>query len=133
MSVPETPDVASLRVFIFKAKDNKLVCSHFWSQNPVKEHVGKTIFEINEESASEVAVVKAFVKEEITREEINPQDQKKLAEKVDVSDIMEYVIAATILNKDGKVWGAVDFDSLCETGKRLLVTNVSTSAIFKII
>jgi predicted nucleotide-binding protein len=35
VSVPQTPESAKLRVFIFKKLGDQLVCSHYWSPNPV--------------------------------------------------------------------------------------------------
>src|SRR5439155_23075573 len=44
VSIPETPESAKLRVFIFENKENRSVCSHYWAQNPVEELVGKLEF-----------------------------------------------------------------------------------------
>jgi hypothetical protein len=132
MSIPETPETASLRVFIFRNIKQKLICSHFWSPNPVKEHVGRLQFEINEEWANKVAIVRAAISEEVTSEEVITNNQVDLASMKSVSEHISFVLAAPIFNKDGSLWGIVDFDTLNERGKHLLMTDVSNAAIYKL-
>jgi predicted nucleotide-binding protein with TIR-like domain len=132
VSVPITPESSHLRVFIFKKIEDELVCSHFWSPNPVKEMVGKLRFSINVQTAGNLAVVKAFATEQIMREDINAQEQRELAASAPVSDALHFILAAPIFSQDGSVWGVVDFDASNEQGKQLLNTEVADAAMFRL-
>ena len=57
VSLPQTPQAAKLRVFIFRKDNDQLVCSHFWSQDQITEQVGKLRFSLNSDVAGKVAVV----------------------------------------------------------------------------
>ncbi|GAB6042889.1 TIR domain-containing protein [Endothiovibrio diazotrophicus] len=132
VSVPETPESAHLRVFIFKKIGEQLVCSHYWSPNPVKELVGRLKFSITKDLAEKVAVVRAVVNEEITRTEVSPLPEHIEKDSGDVSDELNFVLASPIFNQDGSIWGTVDFDASSENGKQLLNTEVSDAAMYQL-
>jgi hypothetical protein len=132
VSVPETPESAKLRVFIFRKIGEHLVCSHFWSPNPVKELVGKLKFPLKEEWADRIAVVRAAVREEITRAEIEPLPTEFTETTGSVAPDLSFVLAAPILSQDGSLWGTVDFDTASQKGKALLNTEVSDAAMYQL-
>ncbi len=132
ISLPETPQTARLRVFIFRKKDNELVCSHFWSQDPVTEKVGKLKFNLNSEVAQNVAVVRAAIDDKICRTVVEPlpADIKRVSE--DVADDLTFVLAAPIKDSKDQIWGTVDFDTASEAGKTMLSTDVSNAVMFQL-
>lgn len=132
VSLPKSPQDAKLRVFIFQKEGNQLVCSHYWSQNPVKELVGKLRFDINSEVAKKVAVVRAVIDESICRTEVEPLPKNFKGVAGDVSDDLSFVVAAPITKKDGSIWGTVDFDTATESGKLILSTEESNALMFQL-
>ena len=131
-SLPQTPESAKLRAFIFRKEGNQLVCSHFWSPNPVKEMVRYLRFEINAEIANRVAVVKAVINEEICRTEVEPLPNNLKGVTGQVSKELNFVLAAPIRNDDGSIYGVVDFDAGNEVGKSLLKTDVSDAVMYQL-
>lgn len=131
-SLPQTPESAKLRVFIFRRDGNQLVCSHYWSPNPAKEMVGKLRFELNSKLATRVAVVKAVLDENICRTNVVklPEDLEGVTG--EVSEELCFVLAAPVYNGGGNVWGTVDFDAGNEIGKALLATEVSNGVIYQL-
>jgi hypothetical protein len=132
VSIPETPESAKLRVFIFHKQNSQLVCSHYWAPNPVEEHVGQLRFDINAETAVRVAVVRAFINGQITRTAVKPLPPEMKEITGDVSDEVRCVLAAPIRNADRSIWGVVDFDAGNDKGRKLLFTEVSDAAMFQL-
>lgn len=127
--LPGTPDQASIRAFIFQKKGDKLVCTHFWAQNPVVEEVGITMFDLTDEAAKDVAVVKAFKTKATFRASIEPNPHGTHG---NIDQKVSYVLATPILNKDKTVWGCVDFDASNETGVLLLKSNITDSLMLNL-
>lgn len=132
VSLPLTPQDAKLRVFIFRKDGNQLVCSHHWSQDPVKEQVGKLRFELNSETAKRVAVVRAAIDETICRTPVRPLPKGLPGVTGDVSDDLSFVLAAPIRRNEGGIWGTVDFDTASDRGQALLLTEVSNQVMFQL-
>jgi hypothetical protein len=132
VSLPETPQSAKLRVFIFKREDDWLVCRYHWSQDPVREQVGKLRFQMTAENAERVAVVRAFRDERICRTTISPLPKDARGVTGDVDDNLTFVLAAPILDAKGTLWGTVDFDAATEKGKALLSTEVSDAVMHQL-
>lgn len=132
VSLPQTPEEAKLRVFIFHEDHNQLICSHYWAPNPVKEMVGELRFDINAEVAQKVAVVRAVIDRAITRTEVRPLPQGSKGVHGTVSGELSFVLAVPIYQLDGSVWGTIDFDAGNEIGKKLLATEVSDAAMFQL-
>lgn len=132
VSIPETPESAKLRVFIFRRIGEHLVCSHFWSPNPIREMVGKLKFPLKEEWADRVAVVRAALREEITRAEIEPLPTEFTKVTGVVASDLSFVLAAPILSQDGSLWGTVDFDTASEKGKAALNTEEADAAMYQL-
>jgi hypothetical protein len=131
VSLPETPQSAKLRVFIFRKMEDQLMCTHFWSQDPVKEAVGKLRFNLNRDVAEKVAVVRAAMDQRICRTEVEPIARDLVADG-DVEDDLNFVLAAPILKEDGSVWGTVDFDAATDAGRALLSNEVSNAVMFQL-
>ena len=137
MSVPNTPEKASLRAFIFRKEENQLVCRHFWDPNPSDEEVGRTRFSINEETAAHVVVVRCLLDTATSRTEVEGNAVKPLPKgfkgaKGRIKPSLRYVLAAPIWNEDGSIWGVIDFDASNEAGKKLLQNEVSSSVIVRL-
>lgn len=132
ISLPNTPQGTKLRVFIFRKEGNILVCSHFWSQDPVKEQVGKLRFEITSEVAEKVAVVRAVIDERICRTEVRTMPKGTHGVTGDVADNLRFVLAAPIKRNDGTIWGTIDFDAASPEGQELLSTEVSNSVMYQV-
>ncbi len=132
VSLPQTPQSAKLRVFIFRKEHNQLVCSHYWSQDPVTEQVGKLRFDLTSEVATRVAVVRAVTDEKICRSSIEPIPANTQGVIGDVSDELKFVLAAPIKDIENNIWGTVDFDTSSDTGKALLSTEVSDAVMFQL-
>ena len=132
VSVPQTPESAKLRVFIFRKEGNHLVCRHYWSPNPAREMVGKLRFEINTVVSEHVAVVRAAVDGGICRTSVKPLPDALNGVGGDVSKDLSFVLAAPILEPSGSIWGVVDFDAGNDTGKSLLQNEVSDSVMFQL-
>lgn len=130
VSVPQTPESADLRAFIFQVRNNELVCSHYWSPNPTKEEVGITRFALDRELANEVSVVRAALDRQPCRTEINVNVQGMEGVSGEIDPDLTFVLAAPIFNPDGSVWGVVDFDSGNDVGKDLLKTTVSDTVMY---
>lgn len=132
MSLPQTPEQAKLRIFIFRKEGNQLICSHYWAPNPVKEMVGELRFGINAEVAQKVAVVKSVINSSIARTEVNPLPHNLKGMHGEVTDELSFVLAVPIFKTDGSIWGTIDFDAGNDTGKKLLETEVSDAAMFQL-
>ena len=132
VSIPETPESARLRVFIFRKDGTQLTCSHYWAPNPVRELVNRLHFEINSGVAKDVAVVQAVIDERITRTKVKPLPAYMKKVTGEVSDELTFVLAAPIRRADGSIWGIVDFDAGSDKGKNLLLTDVADAALFQL-
>jgi len=132
VSLPQSPETAQLRVFIFRKTGKQLVCSHHWAQNPVEEMVGRLHFEINSETAQRVAVVRSVIDGRICRTKVEPLPQDLPGYSGKVSDDVRFVLAAPIHARDGDVWGTVDFDAGNEVGQALLSNEVSDATMFQL-
>jgi len=132
VSLPQTPEQAKLRVFIFRKERNQLICSHYWAPNPVKEMVGELCFDINAEVAQKVAVVKSVIYSSIARIEVNPLPHDLEGVHGEVTVELSFVLAVPIYKTDGSIWGTIDFDAGNDTGKKLLETEVSDAAMFQL-
>src|SRR5262245_7481770 len=126
MSVPTTPEQASLRAFIFRKEQDELVCRYFWDPNPSDEEIGRTRFEIKKEAASRIVVVRCYLDNAMRRTEGSTEDHVKLLPpgfkeaKGKVKSDLRYILAAPIRDRDERIWGVVDFDASNEAGKALL-------------
>ena len=96
VSIPETPESARLRVFIFRKDGTQLTCSHYWAPNPVRELVNRLHFEINSKIAEDVAVVQAARDEKITRTKVKPLPAHMKRVTGEVSDELTFVLAAPL-------------------------------------
>ena len=132
VSLPRTPQAARLRVFIFRKDGNQLVCSHYWSQDPVTEQVGKLRFDLNSEVAKRVAVVRAALDNHICRTAVEPLPPGLTGAAGDVADNLSFVLAAPIQDSKGEVWGTVDFDAASDDGKAVLSTEASNAVMFQL-
>lgn len=132
VSIPETPESARLRVFIFRKNGTQLTCSHYWAPNPVRELVNRLHFEINSGVAKDVAVVQAAIDERITRTKVKPLPAYMKKVTGEISDELTFVVAAPIRRADGSIWGIVDFDAGSDKGKNLLLTEVADAALFQL-
>lgn len=132
VSIPETPESAGLRVFIFRKDGTQLTCSHFWAANPAREVVNRLHFEINSGVAMDVAVVQAAIDEKITRSKVKPLPAHMKRVTGEVEDKVEFVLAAPIRKADGSIWGIVDFDADSDKGRNLLLTQVADAALFQL-
>ncbi len=132
VSVPQTPELAKLRVFIFRKVQNDLLCSHYWSPNPAKEMVGRLRFAIRADLADQVAVVRAAVNDTIARIEVGPISDNLEGVHGDVQEGLKFVLACPIYDADQSIWGVVDFDAATEEGKALLRTEVSDAVMFQL-
>jgi hypothetical protein len=132
VSLPQSPESARLRVFIFRKSGNQLICSHYWAQNPVEEMVGRLRFEINSETTQRVAIVRAVVDEKICRTKVEPLPANLPGYTGKVSDDLRFVLAAPIRTKQGDIWGTVDFDAGNDVGEALLSNEVCDAAMFQL-
>lgn len=132
VSLPQTPQIAKLRVFIFRKENTQLVCSHFWSQDPVTEQVGKLKFDLTSEVSKKVAVVRAALDDRICRTVVEPLPVDLEGVSGDVADNLSFVLAAPIKDSKGIIWGTVDLDTASEAGKALLLTEVSNAVMFQL-
>ncbi len=132
VGLPETPSSAKLRAFIFRKEENQLICSHYWSPNPVIEEVGKLKFDINVETAQEVAVVRAAINEETCRTPVKPLPKNFKGMTGQVAKDLFFVLATPIYDRDGNIWGAVGLDTGNEIGEELLKTEISDAVMFQL-
>lgn len=138
MSVPITPEQASLRAFIFCKERDELVCRHFWDPNPSDEEVGRTRFSINRDTASRIVVVRCFLDDSTRRTEepqgsdVEPLPKDFKGAKGKVKPDIRYVLATPIRNENGEVWGVVDFDASNDVGKALLQNAVSNTVMVRL-
>lgn len=131
VSLPVSPAQLKLRVFVFRREGKELVCRYHWAQDPVKEQVGELRFSLSEDTAVNIAVVRAALRKSICRSPVRALPENTPGVSGDVDDDLTYVLAAPILDSDGSVWGTVDFDTSAETGTELLAKEESASAIYK--
>ncbi|HEU0209536.1 MAG TPA: nucleotide-binding protein [Candidatus Udaeobacter sp.] len=138
MSVPTTPEQASLRAFIFRKEGDELVCRYFWDPNPSDEEIGRTRFAIKEEAASRVVVTRCYLDNKMRRTEGSTEDQVQplpagfKEAKGNIKPNLRYVLAAPIRDRDDKIWGVVDFDASNENGKTLLNNELSNTVIMRL-
>src|SRR5262249_36730960 len=106
MSLPITPEQASLRAFIFRKEGDELVCRHFWDPNPSDEEVGRTRFSISKETASKVIVVRCFRDNALRRPEdletagadVEPLPEGFKGIQGKIKPNLRYILAAPIRN-----------------------------------
>jgi hypothetical protein len=146
MGVPSTPEEAALRVFIFRkeveCEQEVLVCRHYWAPNPSDEEVGITRFPITDETAKEAIVVQCY-KAQRTKRTVEGNGMASLGGEVSgnavcgaggkIQDGLQYVLAAPIPDRDGKIWGVVDFDTSNEIGKAKLKTELAGSVMMSLV
>ncbi len=133
VSLPQTPESAQLRAFIFRVEGNSLVCTHFWSPNPTREEVGLS-FQLTRKVADDgVVVVRAALNREITRTDVRPLPADEQGIRGQVSPDLLFILAAPIFDANNQnVWGIVDFDAATEAGRSLLLNDVSDQVMFQL-
>jgi hypothetical protein len=131
VSLPQTPESARLRVFIFRVDGNSLVCTHFWSPNPTQEEVGLR-FELRPSLANQVAVVRAALNRRITGTPVEKLPPDLTGVEGEVSSDLKFVLAAPIIDTNQRVWGVVDFDTTTEVGRSLLQSEISDQVMFQL-
>ena len=137
MGVPSTPEQASLRLFIFRKEGEELVCRHYWDPNPSDEQVGITRFPITEEAAKEAIVVQCYRANKIQYSkdtlgaEVSGNEIEGATGKIKPG--LTYVLAAPIRNKDGGIWGVVDFDTSNNIGKSKLQSELASTVMMSLV
>jgi hypothetical protein len=131
VSLPETPDAAQLRVFIFRVEQGYLKCTHFWALNPTQEQVGLR-FDLRADLASKVAVVDAALNRRIARTKVSPIPSGTEGVRGEVDPELSFVLAAPIYTENNDVWGVVDFDTRTSTGQALLSNEVSDQVMIQL-
>lgn len=134
MSVPTTPEQASLRAFIFRKEGDELVCRYFWDPNPSDEEVGRTRFAITREAAPRIVIVRCYLDDKIgsTKDQVQPLPAGFKEAKGNINPDLRYVLAAPIRDRHGKIWGVVDFDASNENGKTLLKNEFCNTVIIRL-
>jgi hypothetical protein len=132
-SLPDQPDAAGMRAFIFRVEGDQLVCRYYWALNPTTEEVAVTSFPLTMEAAKEVAVVECVMKKKITRTAVHPLSSSLSQEKGQVESNLNYVLAAPIWNEEmTEIWGTVDFDASNSMGRDRLSSPGADTAIFQL-
>jgi hypothetical protein len=132
-SLPQTPESAGLRAFIFQSDGARIICRYFWAANPTQEEVGRTQFLLDERTAAEVAVVRCVTDGKLTRMDIRPLSSEVAAQASgSVEDELSYVLAVPIRSEDGRIWGTVDFDTSTDAGCELLSSQISDAAMHQL-
>lgn len=131
VTVPRTPEEAALRAFIFRSRGVQLVCTHYWAPANllVKEQVGLS-FPLDRSLADEVVVVRAYFDRQPVRTAPKAISKGAKGIKGEVSENLQFVLAAPICNKGGSVWGVVDLDTSNDIGRALLTTGVSDNVMY---
>jgi len=137
VSLPQDPGKAGIRVFIFKKEGNELVCKYSWSMNPIEEVVDVLKFEIDVETAREVAVVRSAISRETEESEIKPISRELRESKRvqgDIKEQIKFVLARPIFTDESKqkVWGIVDFDTSTDSGMETLKQEMARATIYKL-
>jgi predicted nucleotide-binding protein with TIR-like domain len=140
MGMPSTPEQASLRLFIFRKEGTELVCRHYWDPNPSDEQVGVTRFPITEETAKDAIVVRCYLEKKTKRTEREEESHGSDVSGNQIQGVegkiksdLKYILAAPIRNRDGSIWGVLDFDTSNETGKTLLQTELAGSVMMSLV
>lgn len=121
-----------LRAFIFKKEETTLVCTHFWAPFKVREAVNVLRFDIDSETANQVAVVKAALEKRVVAVAVSPLPETLDGIQGEVEEDLCFVLAAPILGPKGEVWGTVDLDASSPKGKQLLRQEMSKNVIFEL-
>jgi len=137
MGVPSTPEQASLRLFIFRKEGDELVCRHYWDPNPSDEQVGITRFPITAEAAKEAIIVQCYLANRTTTT-IESHGADVSGNEVEgaegkIKPDLKYILAAPIRNKDGSIWGVVDFDTSNEIGKKKLQSELAGTVMMSLV
>lgn len=130
VSIPQNPDSAGLRVFIFRLEDKQLTCTHYWAPSSTREEVGLPI-KINAKTAK-WAIVRAIKEKDVCLQSVDPVAQSKVAIKAPVLKSIACVLAAPIYSRDRSIWGIVDIDASTQSGCDLLGTPVAKSTLFQL-
>jgi hypothetical protein len=131
VSLPQTPENARIRAFIFRVERNDLVCTHFWSPNPTQEEVGLR-FELRPDLVDKIAVVSAALSRRIARTPVAELPKRLPGVKGNVAGDLNFVLAAPIYDNDMSIWGVVDFDTATDAGQSLLQNEVSDQVMFQL-
>lgn len=130
VSIPQTPESAGLRVFIFRLCDDELECTHHWAQNQIREEVGLRF--LLDGSTAIWAVARAVKEKEVCLQDVDPVSQNEIAARVLVSPSISCVLAAPIYRRDKSIWGIVDFDASTKEGGELLRNPVAKSTLYQL-
>lgn len=132
LCAPKSAGEARLRAFVFKKEGSSLLCTHFWSPNPVKEVVGDLMFGINSETEKQVAVVKAAIRRKVCAAPISVLPDELEGVHGEIEKDLCFVLASPILGPNGEVWGTVDFDASSKIGEEILLQDISQSILFEL-
>ncbi|MGD1889539.1 MAG: nucleotide-binding protein [Cyclobacteriaceae bacterium] len=132
LSTPIEFTNAGSRAFIFKTEGDELVCTHFWSQLPVREVTGFLKFKITEETKTKIVVVKAFVEQRVCGQEVEPLTEPLEELQGEVEEELKYVLAAPIVAPDGSIWGTIDIDTTTDSGMKLLKETLTENVLFEL-
>lgn len=132
-SLPDDPEAAGMRAFIFKVEGDQLMCRYYWALNPTTEEVAVTAFPLTEEAAHQIAVVKCVMNKETTCTEVQPLSAELSQVQGPVDSDLRFVLAAPIWNKTrSEVWGTVDFDASNNLGRERLSSKPARAAILQL-
>jgi hypothetical protein len=142
MSVPMTPEGASLRAFIFRGEGEELVCRHCWDPNPPDEVVGRTRFKIDQETAEKIIVVRCYIGDQAAWTEatgpqpkgdhVSPLPEGFSGAQGPIKPTLNYVLAAPIRKEDGSLWGVVDLDASNDEGRARLANTYSKTVMLRL-
>lgn len=115
--LPSEPTEIDIRVFLFRATMEELICLEAWSHSPTREDIG--ILAFNAKEHRDLSVVRAWRTKEPQADAIPKAAQVKLAKVAGVDPDLRFVLAAPIV-VERTVWGVVDFDTSTSKGVRVL-------------
>ena len=132
LGIPELINLIDIRAFVFKKEGDQLVCRYNWSANPQKEIAGALRFDINDETKSQVIVVRSYMERAVVGCEVSviPEDFDGM--EGEVQDNLCYILAAPIIGPDKNVWGIVDFDTSTSTGMEVLKSEYVKPVLFNL-
>lgn len=132
LASPFTAEDGKLRAFLFKKEGQTLKCKSLWVPNNIDicESAGIS-FDINPETAKQVAVVMAAEKRSVCGVSVSILPDQLEGVHGEVDKNLCYILAAPILGPHGEVWGTIDIDASHYTGEYILRAEPAKTILFQ--
>jgi hypothetical protein len=127
VGLPQPQDDAKFGVFVFRHRENQLVCEYDW---PAGRPEGKDVrFDLTRADDDKVVVVRAFRKATAVGARVRQLPKNSGGVSGNISTSIQYVLASPIRTTNGMLWGTVDIDASSDQAQAVLESNMALRSI----